>query len=54
MKKYVILTFEVKNVIEAEDWLNNKGRDGYKIINIHYHIISGTELVRYTLEIETR
>lgn len=48
--EYRIYEFNIKEVQIAQDWLNEKSKDGFVIINIHYYNNSGFEMARYTME----
>ncbi|MBW4362793.1 hypothetical protein [Flavobacterium taihuense] len=48
--EYRIYEFDIKSVQEAQDWLNEKAKDGFVILNIHYYKGYLFETVRYTLE----
>lgn len=50
--EYSIFTFNLLNVQETETWINRKGENGFKVINIHYYQVDGIEHVRFTLERE--
>lgn len=51
-KDYIIYDFEIENVKEMMDWINEKANRGYKIINVHYYSLNGLQNVRYVLEKE--
>ena len=50
--EYIIYTFKLSNVQEAEEWINRKAEIGFKIINIYYYENNEETQVRYTLEKE--
>ena len=48
--EYRIYEFNIKEVQETENWINEKAKDGFVIINIHYYKNSMFEMARYTME----
>ncbi len=52
MKKYdyKFYLFPIGEIQDTQDWVNDKAKNGYRIINIHYHTIEGHEKVRITME----
>ena len=52
-KKYIVLEFDISNIEYMLKILNDKGSEGYKIINTHYYSKSPyAENVRFILELE--
>ncbi|AYN03109.1 hypothetical protein [Flavobacterium sp. 140616W15] len=51
-KDYIIYDFEIENIQEMMDWINEKAVKGYKIINVHYYNLGDIQKVRYILELE--
>ena len=43
---YIIYEFKISDIQEAQDWINVKGKMGYRIVDFHYY----NNFVRYTLE----
>lgn len=51
-KKYIVLDFDICNIEYMLKILNDKGKEGYKIINTHYYKLQFSENVRFILELE--
>lgn len=51
-RKYIIYDFSTSQVEYMLSVLNEKGSEGYKIINTHYSKSQYTESVRYISELE--
>jgi len=50
--EYKILEFSITSIQEMLESLNEKGKEGYKIINTYYYKSTYGEHVRYILELE--
>ena len=51
--EYKIYVFKLEDVQEAQDFLSEKSKNGYRITNIHYYSELEDKYVRYTMELKT-